>query len=144
MPLILTVDDEDAARRLLRRCLDGCGHEILEAESADSALQSMATRPAAVVFCDVQMPERDGLWLAAELRKRYPATAIVLATSVSTIPPRQSMQTGVLAYLVKPFSREFVQKALKSAIAWHEETLAKESAVEDTSDSLQRWLDALE
>jgi CheY-like chemotaxis protein len=144
MPLILIVDDESPARRLLMRCLDGLGHEILEAESADTALEVMAKRPAAVVFCDIQMPGHDGLWLAAELRQRFPATGIVLATSVSTIPPRQSMQTGVLAYLVKPFSREFVLKALKAALAWHDETVAKGPRADDTPDRLQRWLDSLE
>jgi FixJ family two-component response regulator len=65
------------------------------------------------------MPRRDGLWLTAELRKRYLTTAIVLATQVSTVAPQISMQAGVLAYLVKPFRQESVIHALEAALAWH-------------------------
>jgi DNA-binding NtrC family response regulator len=144
MAAILIVDDEPGMRRLLARCIDGLGHEILEAESADAALEVMARKAAAMVFCDIQMPGRDGLWLAAELRKRYGTTAIVLATSVSTVPPRISMQNGVLAYIVKPFSRQTVIDALQRALKWHEETVATGPRPEDTVDTLQEWLDSLE
>jgi len=144
MALVLIVDDEPAARRLLIRCLDGLGHEMLEADSADAALEVMSQREAAVVFCDIQMPGHDGLWLAGQLRNKYHAAAIVLATSVSTIPPRQSMQTGVLAYLVKPIGRDFAIRALDTALAWHDETEATGPRPEDTPDRLQRWLDSLE
>src|SRR5712691_6620536 len=140
MAVILIVDDEPGARRLLARCLAGLRHEILEAESADAALQQMAQRAAALVFCDIQMPGRDGLWLAAEVRRQYPAAAIVLATSVSTVPPRLSMQTGVLAYLVKPFRREFVIEALETALKWHDATVATGPRPEDTIDGLEQWL----
>jgi CheY-like chemotaxis protein len=102
MASILIVDDESSVRTLLTRWMQGLGHEILEAESADAALQVMEKQPAAVVFTDIQMPERDGLWLTAEVRTRYRTTAVVLATSVSAIAPQVSMQAGVLAYLVKP------------------------------------------
>lgn len=144
MALILIVDDEYNVRQVLARRIQGAGHETLEAESADAALGMMEKQPAAVVFCDIQMPRRDGLWLTAELRKRYPATAVVLATQVSTVAPRISMQAGVLAYLVKPFSPESVIDALKAALAWHTETVATGPRREDTSERLQEWLDSLE
>lgn len=144
MALILIVDDEHNVRQVLARRIQGAGHETLEAESADAALGMMEKQPAAVVLCDIQMPGRDGLWLTAELRKRYPATAVVLATQVSTVAPRISMQAGVLAYLVKPFSPESVIDALKAALAWHTETVATGPRPEDTSERLQEWLDSLE
>ena len=71
MALILIVDDEHSVRQVLARWIQGAGHEIVEAESADAALQVMEKQPAAVVFSDIQMPRHDGLWLTAELRKRY-------------------------------------------------------------------------
>ncbi len=145
MALILIVDDEHGVRQVLARWIQqGAGHETLEAESADAALQVMERQPAAVVFCDIQMPRRDGLWLTAELRKRYPTTAVVLATTVSTVAPTVSLQAGVLAYLVKPFSQEFVIRALEAALAWHTETAATGPRPEDTPERLQEWLDSLE
>ena len=99
---------------------------------------------AAVVFCDAQMPGHDGLWLTAELRKRYRETAVVLATGVSTVAPGVSMQSGVLAYLVKPLSHLSVIEALKVALEWHTETVATGPLPEDTPERLQEWLDSLE
>ena len=144
MALILIVDDEHSVRQVLARWIQGAGHEILEAESANAALEVMEKQPAAVVFSDIQMPRHDGLWLTAELRKRYRTTAVVLATQVSTVAPHISMQAGVLAYLVKPFSQESVIHALKAALAWHTDTVATGPRPEDTPERLQEWLDSLE
>ena len=144
MALILIVDDEHSVRHVLARWLQSAGHEIVEAESADAALQVMEKQPAAVVFSDIQMPRHDGLWLTAELRKRYPTTAVVLATQVSTVAPRISMQAGVLAYLVKPLSQESVIHALEAALAWHTDTATTGPRPEDTPERLQEWLDSLE
>ena len=144
MALILIVYDEHSVRQVLARWIRGAGHEIVEAESADAALQVMEKQPAAVVFSDIQMPGRDGLWLTAELRKRYQTTAVILATQVSTVAPRISMQAGVLAYLVKPFSRESVIDALQLALAWHAEAVATGPRPEDTPERVQEWLDSLE
>jgi len=137
MAVILIVDDEPGVRRLLARYLDGLGHDLLESESADAALQVMSKRPAAVVFCDIQMPGHDGLWLAGEIRRQYPTAAIVLATSVTTVAPCVSMQAGVLAYLVKPFRRESVIEALETAVTWHEVTVAIGPHPDETADQLE-------
>ena len=144
MALILIVDDEHSVRQLLRRWIQGTGHQILEAESAEAALQIMEKQPAAVVFCDIQMPGHDGIWLTAELRKLYLSTAVVLATGVSSVAPRVSLQSGVLAYLVKPLSHHAVIEALEIALEWHRETVATGPRPEDTPERLQEWLDSLE
>jgi CheY-like chemotaxis protein len=144
MALILIVDDESSVRRLLARWIEGAGHETLDAESSDAALEVMKSRPAAVVFSDIQMPGRDGLWLTAEVRKRYRTTPVVLATSVSSVAPQITMQVGVLAYLIKPFSKEAVLGALEVALAWRTATLASGPRHEDTDERLQEWLDSLE
>lgn len=145
MSLVLIVDDEADVRRVLKRWVGGAGHELVEADSAAAALEVLARRPADVVFCDVQMPGgRDGLWLAGELRRRYPASAVVLATGVSTVPPESSLQAGVLAYLIKPFERTRLLEALETAVKWHEDTTAAGPRPEDTGDRLTAWLESLE
>lgn len=142
MAEILVVDDEEPIRNILTRWLERAGHHVQQAESADAALLAMQTAPAAVVFADIQMPGHDGLWLTAELRKRYATTAVVLATSVSTVPPKISMQAGVLAYLVKPFGEARVMEALEEALRWHTEAAVSPPSVK--SDDLQAWLSSLE
>lgn len=143
MARILIVDDEEGVRRVLSRWLEDPDRTIAEAASADAALEEMAASPADVVFCDIQMPGHDGIWLTTELRRRYPLTAVVLATSVSTVAPRVSMQSGVLAYVVKPFTRDAILDAFETAYKWRCETAAAGPRPEDTLDRLQEWLDSL-
>jgi DNA-binding NtrC family response regulator len=140
---ILIVDDERAIRHVLARWLSDAGYRCAEAETADAALASMASDPSAVVLCDVQMPGHDGLWLTRQLRTQYPATAIVLVTGITTVPPSMSMQAGVLAYLVKPFQRETLLEAVQQGVKWHEQAVASGDRTVNTQD-LDQWLDRLE
>ena len=139
---VLIVDDEPSIRHLVGRWLSDAGYAKTEAESADAAMASMAENPASVVFCDVQMPGHDGLWLTRQLRTQYPTTAVVLATGVTSVPPSVSMQSGVLAYLVKPFRRATLLEALEQALKWHEQASAGQQPPDPKG--LDHWLNALE
>jgi CheY-like chemotaxis protein len=128
MALVLIVDDDASVRQVLARRITSAGHEVREAESSAAALADAENHEPAVVFCDVQMPGRDGVWLTGELRQRYPATAVVLVTVLSTVAPRVSMQAGVAAYLVKPFTSAALLEALSLALQWHFEALRARSS----------------
>ena len=129
--------------RQLGHLIRDAGHEVIEAGNAEEALTVMEQRPAAVVFCDIQMPGHDGRWLTVELRKRYPATAIVLATSVKDLEPTITLRFGVLSYLTKPFNADSVRKALDMAVTWHNET-ATVGPQTIEQFRLEEWLDSLE
>ncbi len=143
MANVLIVDDEPRVRELMRRQLEHSGHELYDAEDAQAALDAMVKTPCDVIFCDIQMPGRDGLWLTAELRKLYPMSAVVLATGVSSVPPKVSMQAGVLAYLVKPFTRQALLTALATAVQWVDNTKIHGAKAEDQGTNVTDWLDEL-
>jgi CheY-like chemotaxis protein len=129
---------------VIRRALAGTGHDLAEAEHAEAALVALAAAPADVVFCDVQMPGEDGLWLTARIRSLYPTTAVILATGSTNVEPRMSMQAGVVAYLVKPFTRESLLDALDVALTWHADVQRTGLRAEDSGDTLKAWLDSLD
>lgn len=143
MAKVLIVDDEPRVRELMRRQLEHSGHDLYDAEDAQSALDAMAQVPCDVIFCDIQMPGRDGLWLTGELRRIYPMSAVVLATGVSSVPPKVSMQAGVLAYLVKPFTRQALLTSLATAVAWVDDTRVNGPSPDDQGEKLTDWLDEL-
>lgn len=143
MALVLVVDDEAHVRQLLGQAIRTAGHDVVEADSSAAALKVMERQPAAVVFTDIQMPGKDGVWLTLELRKRYPSTAIVLATSVTDLAPTITLRFGVLSYLTKPFDLKAVRHALKLAVEWHEDAAAKGAQVVE-EDRLEEWLNSLE
>lgn len=142
MHSILIVDDEAGIREFLARWLAPEGYDLRQAETAEAAVTAMAERAADVVLCDIEMPGHGGLWLTAQLRERYPHTAIILATAVDTIPPTTSFQSGIIEYLVKPFVRERVLMAVASAIVWHVASVAKPPARTDGAERLDAWMDA--
>src|SRR3954462_4306170 len=144
MALILVVDDEPHVRQLLAHAINRAGHEVMEADSSETAIKVMEERAADVVFTDIQMPGRDGRWLTNELRRRYPLAPVVLATSVHNVESRISLQYGVLSYLTKPFDLAQVTKALDMAVAWHEEVVLHGPKAIDVTDRLSEWLDSLE
>lgn len=143
MAQILTVDDDESTRSLLSSWLSIAGHEVFEAGDARAALDVMSAIDVAVVFCDVHMPGRDGIWLANEVRESYPHIAVVLATG-ATLPPRVSLQPGIMAYLLKPFDETAAALALADALHWREESFRNESSGSDSNADIEHWLDSLD
>jgi DNA-binding NtrC family response regulator len=129
MASVLIVDDEPDVRSALKIFLRPSGHAIVEASDAESALSLMAEGAPAVVLCDVHLREGpNGLWLADRIRERHPTTAMILATGDASVPPVQSLRKGIIAYLIKPFRREDVLRAVEDGIVWSTTEEKKSSA----------------
>jgi len=144
---VLLVDDEPSVRQVLSRWIKVIGYDAVEAETGEAGLEAMTVNPAAVVFCDVQMPGRGGLWLAGVLRAQFPQTAIILATGVTTVPATTSLRPGIIAYLTKPFDAPTVRTALEQSMVWHRAAVAsgvRPSGPDEDNAGLQAWLDSLE
>ena len=116
MPYVLVVDDEEAIRKLLTRWLSGWGYEAKEAANADDAIDIMAAEPADIMLCDVMMPVHDGIWLAEQVRGRWPQTAVIMASSAQDMETVMRMRKqGAVDYVTKPFGREMLRQALQRA-----------------------------
>ncbi|MEO8164421.1 MAG: response regulator [Betaproteobacteria bacterium] len=65
---------------------------------------------------DVMMPEPDGIWLAEQVRDRWPETAVVMASSAQDMETVMRMRKqGAADYVTKPFGREMLRQALHRA-----------------------------
>ena len=118
MARILVVDDEAPIRDILTRRLTQWGHEVVTAHGAEAAIEEMSKTPAQIVFSDVIMPVFDGVWLAQQIRLRWPDTVIVAVSGAQEMNTVVKMrQFGAVDYVVKPIGRESLHQALERALA---------------------------
>jgi len=118
MARILVVDDEAPIRDILFRRLTQWGHDVVTAHNAEAAVQEMTKVPAQIVFSDVIMPVYDGVWLAQQIRERWPETVIVAVSGAQEMTTVVKMrQYGAVDFVVKPIGREMLHQALERALA---------------------------
>lgn len=77
---VLIVDDEPAVRELMARWVASLGMRPHTVGSADEALETLSRAHYDLAVIDVMMPGRDGLWLATQMRRDHPHTAVVIST----------------------------------------------------------------
>ena len=113
---VLVVDDEELARLRLR----GLVHDSVEpkasvvgeAANAAQALAWLAGNTCDVILLDVQMPGRDGMQLAAELRRKPAPPAVVFVTAHAQ-HALHAFDLDAVDYLTKPVRRERLHAALQ-------------------------------
>jgi len=120
---VLIVDDEPAVRDLMSRWVSGMGLRPQTAANAAEALATLRTRQYDVAVIDVMMPGHDGLWLASELQRDHPHTAVVIATAYTELLDGEAQQQPVADFLVKPFHRERFTLAVDRGRQWRKQTL---------------------
>jgi len=113
---VLIVDDEPLARLRLRTLLGDAqppACEVVgEAGDGPQALAWLGKHDCDLVLLDVHMPGIDGTQLAAELRQRARAPAVVFVTAHAEHALR-AFELEAVDYLTKPVRRERLQAALQ-------------------------------
>jgi two-component system response regulator AlgR len=113
---VLIVDDEPLARRRLAMLLGEVSEPRCtvagEAATAAEALAWLDRHPGCdVLLLDIQMPGTSGMELAARLRTRADAPAVVFVTAHAQ-HALQAFDLDATDYLTKPVRRERLQAAL--------------------------------
>jgi DNA-binding LytR/AlgR family response regulator len=110
---ILIVDDEAPARERLKRLLaeiEGV-ERINEAENGSQAIELIEREQPDLVLLDIQMPGLDGFGVIEAL-KTPPLIVFVTAYDEYAI---RAFEVNALDYLLKPFSKERLEKAIRRA-----------------------------
>lgn len=105
--LILTADDNQQIRMLVKAALRSLGHELIEAVDGEDALRLAIERVPDLILLDVTMPKLDGWEVLHFLRKRPETEAVrvmMLTTAAQKIDLEHGSTLGCNDYLTKPFS----------------------------------------
>jgi CheY-like chemotaxis protein len=100
-PRILVVEDDFLIRLTLAEALSADGFEVVEAASAEEALQHLGDLEVAVLLTDIQLPGRmNGLQLARHMREQRPDLPIIYTTGrLHDIPESDGREV----FIAKPY-----------------------------------------
>jgi CheY-like chemotaxis protein len=118
MSSVLIVDDEPAVRDLMSRWVSALGLQPHTAANAEEALASLRRQHCDLAVIDVMMPGRDGLWLAAEMQREHPHTAVIVATAYTELLGGEAPYPPIADFLVKPFQRDRFALAVDRGRQW--------------------------
>jgi FixJ family two-component response regulator len=116
-PIVFVVDDDPSVRSSTQRLLRSVGFDVETFESATEFVRApRPDRPACLVL-DVHLPGRSGLELQQELVASGVTIPIIFVTGQGDIPMTvQAMKAGAVEFLTKPYRRNHLLGAVRTAI----------------------------
>jgi PAS domain S-box-containing protein len=116
---ILLAEDEAAVRTVVREALVRLGYTVLEATSADAAIEigERHAGPIHLLLTDVVMPGRSGGQVAARLRRARPEMRVVFMSGYPDAAVlRLSKGEPGVTYLQKPFGPDSLARTVRRAL----------------------------
>ncbi|WP_111979862.1 two-component system response regulator ArcA [Algibacillus agarilyticus] len=109
---ILIVEDEAVTRSTLESLFEAEGYQVFCAENGDEMHQLLTNEPINLVIMDINLPGKNGLMLARELRDKNNIGLIFLTGRDNDVDRILGLEIGADDYLVKPFNpRELTIRA---------------------------------
>ncbi|HEV3374525.1 MAG TPA: sigma-54 dependent transcriptional regulator, partial [Candidatus Acidoferrum sp.] len=114
---ILVIDDESEIREGLELLLTSEGYGVSTAGTGESGLAKLEERPFDLLLLDVSLPDRNGLDLLKEVRRRDPHLSVVLITAYGSIDmARAAFKSGAMDYITKPWSNDELLAQVAQAV----------------------------
>jgi CheY-like chemotaxis protein len=114
---ILIVEDDNLARRALKRVLQLEGWKTLEASNGVEGLRMFRSQLPEIVLTDVVMPGFDGFFLTAVIKSISPQSPVIIMTGLCEDElDGKAYDLGVSAFLRKPFEPEHLLVALDQLV----------------------------
>ena len=115
-PLLLVVDDEAGVRQSLQMIFNKT-FRVLEAKSADEAVQKVTEEMPDLVLLDIVLPGEDGLAALKQIKSIHPDCQIIMLTGLNTAQAAfAARSTGAFGYVTKPFDVEDLRMRVERAM----------------------------
>ena len=114
---VLVVDDSKLARMVVKSILAKTkpDWQVAEAANAREALELLTARNVDVALIDFNMPDHDGLWLAAEMRAKNTDMPIALLSANAQDAILARARELDVSFVEKPLSEEALAAFLSGA-----------------------------
>ena len=116
MQSILVVDDEPDMREALSHALNRSGYSVETASGGLEGLEKFKRDKFSVVITDMKMPEISGMEVLERVKRISPEVPVIMITAYGTIKKAvEAMKEGASDYILKPFSADTLEAAVKKA-----------------------------
>lgn len=120
---IVICDDDKSVRAILQKKIGRfCENNriVCQIFGCDSGEDVLIEKPAPdILFLDIQMPGRNGMEIAEELRKRHKDMVLIFVTALPEYV-YEAFDVGAFHYLVKPFGDDKLKEVLGRALRQYE------------------------
>ncbi|MFJ5718086.1 response regulator YycF [Neobacillus sp. NPDC093127] len=131
---ILVVDDEKPIADILQFNLKKEGYVVYCAYDGNEALQLVEEIQPDLILLDIMLPQKDGMEVCREIRKKYEMPIIMLTAKDSEIDKVLGLELGADDYVTKPFSTRELIARVKANLRRHQQILAQPDAENETNE----------
>jgi two-component system nitrogen regulation response regulator GlnG len=113
---LLVIDDEESVRYSFQNVFSVEGMDVLTAASGIDGLAIVREKNPDVVVVDLQLPDRSGLEVFAEIQSVAPKKPVIFITAHGTTQTAiEAMKRGAFDYLVKPVDLDRLSQVIERA-----------------------------
>ena len=127
---ILTVDDNEEIRNIIKILLESEGYEVREAFDGETALE-MVNDEIDLIILDIMMPGQSGLDVCKKIRENYQMPILFLTAKGTDSDKSLGLLIGGDDYLSKPFSHAELTARVKSLLRRYYVYKGKEAPSDD-------------
>lgn len=114
---VLVVDDSLEMLELLQRQLKAMHFITFQASNVHDAIEVLKHTSVDLLITDLQMPEVNGMQLVHYVKEHYPELPVLVVTGYPSISGAvEALKSGVIDYLVKPFTQLELSQSVESCL----------------------------
>lgn len=135
-PQILIVEDEAVTRSTLKNIFEAEGYDVFEASDGAAMNAILAKQQIDLVIMDINLPGKNGLMLARELRENTKVALMFLTGRDNEVDKILGLEIGADDYITKPFNpRELTIRARNLL----QRTMLEEQALNKEGNQLEQY-----
>ncbi len=116
MSRVLIIDDEPAIRRAMHGILENEGYTIAEAASAVEAMPMLNNDSFDAIFCDIKMPQMDGIEFLEKARAITDTPVIIISGHGTIDIAVDAIKKGAYDFIEKPMDLNRMLITLRNAL----------------------------
>jgi response regulator NasT len=135
---ILLVDDEAPVVEMMSVMLQSFGHKVsATANNGLDAIRLAAEKKPDLIILDVGMPGMDGITVAEKILAVQSVPIIIVTGVTRDEAVDRASQLEIQSYLIKPFSKEQFQSAIRLAVVRHHNAQSAVKKIEELTSEIE-------